>query len=248
MSSGIPPPFVYNPIPTRTWSRVQPVCPAQWSPADQAWVQQLRKEEVLRHDPYRHHQETRAQRMSRWARYTSPAGSKGQLPGVYGGSQGRVGATGLAVDPARGTLLGPTSLPFTCPFPPAPSVAWGESLPLSGSSGSSDPLPPPSTASSLPVSFPVIPRTIEAPWVLADGGFLQCVSEKNGCTGIGQPTGHTRVVCADTSCSDVPGPLQVWCTSTSAQSPLGRTREVRTMATTTELLGTPRAQAWVLPS
>lgn len=118
MSCNVPPGFCYLPNPPRLWSRMQGMC-------DDTSAQQ-RKGNVLQHRTNMA-KLTRAQRYARAMRGTNHrrAGWSSQSDGrTEPNAQGlrRVGAHKIAINKTTGVIIGPTTLPLTCPGAPTGDV------------------------------------------------------------------------------------------------------------------------------
>ena len=140
----------------------------------------------------------------------------------------RVGEENIAIDPITGAIIGPTTLPVTCPEPITPN---NPTLPSNGGGGSdiNDPnIPPPIEPSPGSEVFPdITPDTPVEPIVIQDGGNLICSIQENVCTGETK-THEQPQSCYPTTDSDVPGPIQELCWNDGTQSWYPRQRHIMT--------------------
>lgn len=218
----------YNPIPPRTWSRVQNACSTIASANTNAdtsllkyglTIAQINKGNVLQYKA-NSSKLTKQQIYSLMAkgmwtnRNTTWATQSQSYSNPNTHSFKRSGSVNITID---GT---PTSLPVTCPIPPNIN---NTSLPSTSSSSgpSAPPLPPsppePTPSGSGPVSIPLQPVEPVEPIVIQDEGSLLCSIIENICTGetIVQP----RVPnCHPTTDSDVPGKIEELCWSNNIQT------------------------------
>jgi hypothetical protein len=113
----------------------------------------------------------------------------------------------IAIDPNTGQVLGPTTLPITCPQPinivnnSLPSTVQTSIVPTP------PPPPPPNNTNYIPF-IPIINPL--KPLVIQDGGSLACSIQENQCTGEIVET-LSQNLCNLTTDSDVPGPINVLC-------------------------------------
>jgi hypothetical protein len=135
------------------------------------------------------------------------------------------GSINIAIDPITGAILGPTTLPTTCP---SAINTNNEALPGNiGSDNSTPSVPPPINPSPESDSFP--PITPDEPidvLVISDGGSLICSIQENVCTGETKNFGRGKIVCHPTTDSDVPGPIQELCWNDSIPTWYPKTRLV----------------------
>lgn len=121
------------------------------------------------------------------------------------------GAINIAIDPASGTILGPTLEPVTCiqPINPVNPIVPPTKP---DDSGSSEPAVPPNInptpgSNVFPPLEPIEPLT---PIVIQDGGSLLCSVQENVCTGETKQS-LAQQLCHPTTDSDVPGPIEYLC-------------------------------------
>ena len=106
-----------------------------------------------------------------------------------------------------------TNDPITCPTGTR-NIPSGSTLPSTVTSSPKNPvLPPPPLLNPnknpvLPPFVPVIPTN---PIVYPSGGSLQCNVIENICTGEILSQNTLSILCNDTTCSDVPGPIMELC-------------------------------------
>jgi len=113
----------------------------------------------------------------------------------------------IAIDPITGQVLGPTTLPVTCP---QTINVINNALPSNvQTSLTPPPVPPPKPSDNnyIPYIPAVTPFT---PLVIQDGGSLVCSIQENPCTGETVQT-LSQQLCNLTTDSDVPGPIEALC-------------------------------------
>jgi hypothetical protein len=114
----------------------------------------------------------------------------------------------IAIDPVTGTVIGPTSLPVTCP---KIDNIINNVLPTPGGGGSVDtPVipPPPPTPSKGENIIPVVPvPPLPDPIIIQDQGSLVCSVQENICTGEIKSTLANQSMNLTTD-SDVPGRIE----------------------------------------
>lgn len=126
----------------------------------------------------------------------------------------RINGTNIAIDRLTGQIIGPTSLPLTCPTSPQqPS----ETLPIiedgGGGEEPEDPELPPieeptdSSGNTLPEGNT---DTLIDPIVISDGGNLICSITEIPCSNYTKTT-ITKEYCNPTTASNVPGKLGILC-------------------------------------
>jgi len=225
----------YLPNPTREWSRVQNSCSLETTNSNNSLVQvpyskkvvpgsqigyylaMLNKGNVLQYRANSSNS-TQAQKYSKIAQgkwvnrnttwavqsssgYTNPNTTSLQRSGNF---------INIAIDPITGQVLGPTTLPVTCP---TPLIPFNPYIPINGGGGSiNEPPTPPPVQPTIDSNIfpPIIPVTPIAPIVIQDGGTLVCSIQENICTGQIKST-LAQQLCNLTTDSDVPGPIQPLC-------------------------------------
>ena len=134
----------------------------------------------------------------------------------------------IAIDPITGAVIGPTTVPPTCPKPVKPV---NPDLPSNGGGGSdvnNPDIPPPVKPTEGSDIFPaVIPDTPVEPIVIQDGGVLICSEQENVCTGETKRS-LSQQLCNPTSDSDVPGPIQQLCWNDGTPTWYPRSRYIMT--------------------
>jgi hypothetical protein len=224
----------YLPQPPRAWSRVQNNCSLIYSGLDNGLVKlpltgevvpasvlgekiaMLNKGNVLQYKANSSNL-TKAQRYSKiakgqwtnrnttWATqsmrgYTNPNTTSLKRSG---------NVVNIAINPATGSIIGPTTDPVTCIQSIDPI---NQGLPNNNVSGINNPdVPPPTPPTPTSNSFPdIIPITPIEPTVIQDAGILICSVQENICTGTIK-NNKSQQLCNFTTDSDVPGTIQELC-------------------------------------
>jgi len=136
----------------------------------------------------------------------------------------------LAINPNTGTIIGPTTLPLTCPEPT--NIPINNTLPpIQSNTHIILPLPHPVIHEDTDDFMPLIEvEDIPPPIVIQDEGALLCNIQENACTG--QTTEHkSQQVCNLTTDSDVPGTIQSLCWNDGTPTWFPRQRYIMTNST-----------------
>ena len=136
----------------------------------------------------------------------------------------------LAINPNTGTIIGPTTLPLTCPEPT--NIPINNTLPPTQTTTHIIlPPPPPVIHEDTDDFIPLVEvEDIPPPIVIQDGGTLLCNIQENACTG--QTTEHkSQQVCNLTTDSDVPGTIQSLCWNDGTPTWFPRQRYIMTNST-----------------
>ena len=218
---------LYNPNPTRVWSRVQSSCTYQDGTTDTIYIPVLNKTitfanaakefSVLQKGnvlQYKHNSShlTKQQRYAQIAKgcWTNRSKTYATQSQSYSNpntnSLKRINYTTITLDGAT------SNAPITCTFPVPPTIP--PNLPLNNGSVLPPivvPPPPPDISYNtidMPTNAPVPPEP--APVVIPNSGNLICTTTENICTG--EILAQTmNKYCNPTSASDVPGPIIELC-------------------------------------
>lgn len=140
-------------------------------------------------------------------------------------------AINIAIDPANGTIIGPSFNSVTCPQPVNPIY---DELPTNIPDTSGDPeppIPPPIDPTPASDTFPNIePEQPIEPIIIQDGGSLICSIQENVCTGETKIS-VSQQLCHPTTDSDVPGPIQELCWNDGTPTWYPRSRYIMTNST-----------------